>query len=367
MRDLADRPLRGPGPPQQRRRRQGRALALALFSLLLVALLVGAFVGGRAVLDAVRGTSTADYAGEGTGEVLVQVKPGDTATDIGTELAEKDVVKSGAAFAEAAAADERSRSVQPGFYRLRQQMSGTAAVTLLLDPASRARSRVTLPEGVTLADALQRIADGADLPVEDLQAALDDPEAIGLPDYADGQAEGFLFPATYDVEPGTSAVDVLKMMTSRFQQAAQAVDLEERAEALGRTPYEVVITASLIEKETAFAGDRSKVARVVYNRLADDMPLQFDSTVNYIREEKKARLSIDDLKQESAYNTYQNKGLPPTPIDSPGQEALEAALEPAEGDWIYFVTTSEDGSSLFTADYDEFLRAKDKAKAEGVY
>ena len=366
MSDLADRLMHGPGAPRRRTRR-GRGPALALFALLLVVLLVGVFVGGRAVLDAVRGPSTADFSGEGTGEVLVQVQPGDTATDIGAELAEKGVVKSGAAFAEAAADDDRSRSVQPGFYRLRQQMSGTAAVGLLLDPASRARSRVTLPEGVTLADALQRISDGADLPLEELQAALEDPEAIGLPDYADGQAEGFLFPATYDVEPGSSAVEVLTMMTDRFRQAAEAVDLEGRAEELGRTPYEVVTTASLIEKETAFAADRAKVARVVYNRLADDMPLQFDSTVNYIREEKKARLSLDDLEQESAYNTYQNKGLPPTPIDSPGQEALEAALDPAEGDWIYFITTSRDGSSLFTSDYQEFLRAKDKAQAEGIY
>ena len=157
------------------------------------------------------------------------------------------------------------------------------------------------------------------------------------------------------------------MMVERYREAATELELEARAERLGRTPYEVLVTASLIEKETAFAGDRSKVARVVYNRLDDGMPLQFDSTVNYIRTEKKARLSLDDLKQESDYNTYQNTGLPPTPIDSPGAEAIEAALSPAEGDYVYFVTIDEDGRSLFTADYDEFINAKNKAKAEGVY
>ena len=336
--------------------------------LVVMGLLVGAALGARALLSSFSGGSaSADYAGAGTGEVLVQVAEGDTASDIAAELREKDVVASAAAFRTVAGQDTRSRSLQPGFYRLRQQMSAAAALDLLLDPASRTRSRVTLPEGVTLADALQRIADTTEVPLEQLQAAVAKPEALGLPDYAEGQVEGFLFPATYDVEPGTTAVQALTMMVERYEQAATELELEARAEALGRTPYEVLITASLIEKETAFPADRAKVARVVYNRLDDGMPLQFDSTVNYIRTEKKARLSLDDLKQESDYNTYQNTGLPPTPIDSPGAEAIEAALSPAEGDYVYFVTIAKDGRSLFTADYDEFINAKNKAKAEGVY
>jgi UPF0755 protein len=156
-------------------------------------------------------------------------------------------------------------------------------------------------------------------------------------------------------------------MTARYQQASQDVDLVAGAARIGRTPYDVLITASLIEKETAFTADRPKVARVVYNRLDAGKPLEFDSTVNYLRTEKKARLSVDDTKQESAYNTYQVKGLPPTPIDSPGDAALKAALQPDDGDWIYFVTVSKDGSSLFTSDYQAFLAAKAKAKDDGVY
>jgi UPF0755 protein len=97
------------------------------------------------------------------------------------------------------------------------------------------------------------------------------------------------------------------------------------------------------------------------------MPLQLDSTVNYIREEKKARLTLDDIAVESPYNTYRNKGLPPTPINSPGRKALEAALAPAQGDWIYFITIDKQGGSLFTNSYDEFLKAKAKAQREGVY
>ena len=367
MGDLAGVRLRPPGPPPPRRRRRSRALGVVVVLAVLLALTAGAVVGGRQLLTALRGGGAADYAGTGTGEVLVQVGEGDSASDIATALEDKDVVRSAAAFRRAAAADERSRSVQPGTYELRKQMSARAALTRLLDPAARARTRVTLPEGVALADALQRIAGATEVPLADLRAAVGKPSALGLPPYARGRLEGFLYPATYDVEPGTPAVEVLQTMVDRYEQAAAELDLERRARALGRTPYEVLITASLIEKETAFPADRPKVARVVYNRLAADMPLQFDSTVNYVREEKKARLSTQDLEVESAYNTYRNRGLPPTPIGSPGRATLEAALRPAPGDYVYFVTVARDGRSLFTKSYDEFLAAKAKAKREGVY
>jgi UPF0755 protein len=105
----------------------------------------------------------------------------------------------------------------------------------------------------------------------------------------------------------------------------------------------------------------------VLNRLARNMPLQLDSTVNYVRTEKRARLSLQDIRVESPYNTYTNRGLPPTPIDSPGEKTLDAALHPADGDWLYFVTIDKAGHSLFTSDYQEFLRAKAKAQREGVY
>ncbi len=369
MSDLADLTRQDdPLTPRHRprRRRRGRGAALLLFFVLVLALVAGVVLGGRAVLGQFS-KDDADYSGQGDGQVVVQVRAGDTASAIAATLQTEGVVKSRTAFTKAATADERSRSLQPGFYRLRTHMSGAAAVALMLDPAARDRSRVTLPEGVTVAVALQKIASSTDVSLADLQAAAADPAAIGLPAYAKGQLEGFLYPATYDVEPGSSATEVLKMMTARYAQAAQDVDLVAGAARIGQTPYDVLITASLIEKETAFAADRPKVARVVYNRLAEAKPLEFDSTVNYLRTEKKARLSVDDTKQESAYNTYQIQGLPPTPIDSPGDAALQAALHPDDGDWIYFVTVSKDGSSLFTSDYEVFKAAKAKSQADGVY
>ncbi len=368
MSDLAELRLR-PSSGRPPRRRLPKWVGIGLVLAVLLALFGGAALGGHALLSSLRGASEADgdFPGPGRGSVLVEVAEGDTAGDIATRLQDKGVVKSAAAFRSAAAADDRSRSVQPGFYHLRAEMRARDALALLLDPASRARTRVTLPEGVPLSDALRRIADATDVPLKDLQAEAQRPQRLGLPAYARGEVEGFLFPATYDVPPGASAREVLTLVVDRFEEAAADLDLVARARALGRTPYEVVTTASLVEEETAFPTDRAKVARVVYNRLRAQMPLQFDSTVNYVREEKRLRLSLADLEVESAYNTYRNRGLPPTPIASPGEEALEAALSPAQGDYIYFVTVDEDGRSLFTRSYEEFLRAKAKAQREGVY
>ena len=356
------RPRRG---PRRRRRRGGRVVAV-LFVLLLVAGLVG---GGAYGVSRVlkHFTSAPDYAGPGTGSVVVQVKDGDTATSVAGTLRSVDVIASTAAFVKVANADPRSASLQPGFYSMLKQMKARDAFGRLLDPSARVQARVVLPEGLSLAQALVSISQQAKLPLDQVQQAAADGAALGLPPWAKGQLEGFLFPATYDVQPGTTAPQLLKAMVQRFLTSEQKLGLDQRAAELGVSPYDIVRTASLIEKETAFPSDRPKVARVVYNRLKIGMPLQFDSTVNYIREEKKARLSLDDIKVESAYNTYLNQGLPPTPIGSPGEATLEAALQPADGDYVYFVTISKSGESLFTKDYNEFLRAKAKAQADGVY
>jgi UPF0755 protein len=341
----------------------GRRRVLAL--VVVVALLALVVYGGKKAYDSVLGV--ADYSGSGTGQVVVQIQPGDSAGDIGATLLAKEVVKSVRAFTRAAGDDSRSRGLQPGYYMLRLHMSAKSALALLLDPKSRVRGRVTLPEGIPLSTVIARLVKYTELPRADIIAALENPAVLGLPGFAGRHVEGFLFPATYDVEPGTGAVEALQMMTEKFAEVAAGLDLESRARDLGLSPYEVVIIASIIEQETPLDADRPKVARVILNRLKAHMPLQLDSTVNSVRTERKARLSLEDLRVESPYNTYQHQGLPPTPIDSPGERALEAALAPAQGDWLYFITIDKQGHSLFTSDYQEFLRAKAKAKRDGVY
>jgi UPF0755 protein len=363
--EAAESPSRPTRGHRRKRRRGGRAFAVLFVLALLVALVGGGAYGVSRVLTHFR--SAPDYAGPGAGEVVVQVKDGDTATSVAGTLRSVDVIASSAAFLKVANTDPRSTSLQPGFYRMLKQMKARDAFARLLDPAARVQGRVVLPEGLSLAQALVSISQQAKLPLAQVQAAAADTAQLGLPAWANGQLEGFLFPATYEVQPGTTAPTLLAAMVQRFLKAEQDIGLEQRAAELGVSPYDIVRTASLIEKETAYPDDRPKVARVVYNRLRIGMPLQFDSTVNYIREEKKARLSLDDIKVESAYNTYLNKGLPPTPIGSPGEATLDAALQPADGDYVYFVTISKSGQSLFTKDYNEFLRAKAKAQADGVY
>jgi UPF0755 protein len=350
-------------PPPAAPGSYGRRRALVL--VVVLAVLAGLLYGGKTLYDDLLGV--ADYSGSGSGSVVVQIQPGDSAAQIGATLVSKGVVKSRKAFTNAAKKDGRSRGLQPGFYALHLKMSAKAALALLLDPASRVRGRVTLPEGIPLSQVVQRLVRFTDLKRADVVDALKNPAVLGLPSWAKNHPEGFLFPATYDVEPGTGAVDALRMMTDKFGEVAAGLDLEAGATRLGLTPYQVVTIASLIEDETALDEDRPKVARVILNRLARHMPLQLDSTINYVRTEKKARLSVEDLAVESPYNTYQHQGLPPTPIDSPGEKALEAALSPAAGDWLYFITIDKAGHSLFTSDYQEFLRAKAKAQRDGVY
>jgi UPF0755 protein len=343
---------------ERKRRRRRSGIAVLLSFLLVGGLVTGVFLGLRNVIGGILPGEAPDYSGEGTGQVVVEVTSGQTSRSIGVTLEEADVVKSADAFAEAARDDARSLTIQPGFYTLRQEMKASSALALLLDPASRAEGKVVLPEGTRLSRSLELIAESTQVPLADLQAASQDPASLGLPAWAGNSAEGFLFPATYPVPPNATAQSVLQQTTERFAQAADTVQLEQRAQNLGYTPYEIVIIASLIQAE-GIESDFAKVARVIYNRLEKGQALQIDATVNYALNKSELGLTSEDLEVDSPYNTYQVTGLPPTPINSPGEAALDAALSPEPGDWIYYITVNpQTGETRFTASYEEFLRWK---------
>jgi UPF0755 protein len=165
--------------------------------------------------------------------------------------------------------------------------------------------------------------------------------------------------------PNATPESILTSMVDRWRQAAEAVNLEGRAQELGYTPGEVMVVASLVEAEASRDKDRAKVARVIYNRLEGDETnglLQIDATVNYAHGRNLGAVtSLEDLEIDSPYNTYKNPGLPPTPIEAPGQAAMEAAANPAEGGWHYYVTVNlRTGQTKFAETYDEFLRYKDQ-------
>lgn len=356
-------------PDGDSRRYRRRARWRSLLALVVVVLLIAAAAGvslygvGR-IRDALAGPP--DYSGEGTGTVVVQVHAGDTAVAIGDTLVHDGVVKSVGAFVDAARSNSKSLSIGPGFYRLHRHMSGQDALALMLTPAALVQDVVPVPEGFSEPQVLARIAQRTSVSLAQLQAAAADPAALGAPAYAHGQLEGFLFPATYDFPPNVTAVQALTAMVHRFDQEAAAANLTARAAALGQTPYAIVTVASLIEREVANPGDYAKVARVVYNRLRLGMRLQFDSTVRYALHKYTGRVSDADTHAASPYNTYLHPGLPPTPIDSPGDAALQAALHPATGDWLYFITVNAKGSTVFTNNYQTFLAAKAQAQANGL-
>ena len=351
--------------PRKRRRKDGRGGLAVVIALLLVLAVVGggaalAFGLGSKIKDALTTPAAPDYPGPGEGEVVIEVLPGQTVSEVGRTLEKEDVIKSTQAFFEVANANPESSSLQPGFYKLMRKMAAADALDTLLDPSARVQAKVTLPEGLRLDETLEKLAAGTELPLRDFKVALKNADQLGLPDYAQGNPEGFLYPATYDVPPDADAAAVLQQLFEAYARAADKAGVERTP----RDPEEIVIIASLVEAEARLPEDFGKVARVVYNRLEAGMPLQFDSTVNYALKADKEIVTYEDLGEDSPYNTYQNTGLPPAPINSPGEAAMLAAVNPPDGDWLYFVTVDpENGITKFTSDYDEFLKFKAELKS----
>ena len=301
-----------------------------------------------------------DFPGPGSGSVQVQIEAGETLAQIGNNLKALGVVASVDGFIEAANDNPDSSTIAPGAYNLLLEMKSSDAILALLDPANRVVTKVVIPEGKRVTWTIETLATETGIPLADFEAAIAKADSLGLPAYAGGNPEGFLFPATYEFPPGTTADQMISAMIERFNAEAKAIDLEARAAQMGRTAYEIVIVASLLEVE-GHPRDFDKVARVVYNRLLEPMPLQFDSSVNYGLDKTDVILTTELLNVDTPYNVYLRPGLPPTPIDSPGAQALEAALNPAAGDWLYFITVDlNTQETKFTRSYSEFLIWKDE-------
>lgn len=351
----------GPAGPGRRRAEKparkpwGRRIVALV---VVAALLVGAFKAYQFAADRFF-SSAEDYTGQGSGDVTVEIPSGAGGQQIATILKEAGVVKSAEAFYQLSLQDNRFQAVQAGFFALRKQMSADAALGALVDTSNRVQSTVTIPEGARLDQVVDIVASNTDITADQLNAVLDDPAELDLPAVAQGNPEGYLFPATYEVPPGTTAVQLLQQMTAKTVAVAQDLDISTRAKALGYTGEEILTVASILEYEANNEEDYAKVARVLYNRLDDGMPLQLDSTVSYVSGRKGDVFTTEDERNaESAYNTYQNAGLPPGPIGSPGEKTIEAALNPADGTWLYFVAVNlETGETVFSNTFAEHNRA----------
>jgi len=333
--------------PQPRSRTAARWGKSCLSVLIALAVIVGGgfFAWHKFSSFAAETLSTPDYTNaKGTKDIRFTVPSGAPLTTIGEDLQKDDVIKSTKAWKKAIAAYDGTPTVQAGTYRLRTQVPAATALSHLTHPATyRIRNTVQVLEGLRLSDQIAALAKGTKISVKSYDAALRKPQDLGLPSWAKNKPEGFLFPDTYELTDGATATSVLQQMTGRFTQVSDSIDLTQRAQALHVTPYQVVIVASIIEKEVRRPQDRPMAARVIYNRLAHNMPLQMDSTVHYaVHKSDKVTTTDADRANPSPYNTYVHKGLPPGPIAAPGKASLQAAANPTPGGWMYFVTVNPD-------------------------
>jgi UPF0755 protein len=347
-----EEPLVDPVEEPVEEHRPSRRVRGCLPVLIVLAVLAGgAWFGGSWAYDqlSARLADAPDYDGPGSGSVLYQVKSGASSTQIGRELKKADVVKSVDAFSDAARSNERSRNIQVGYYQLKKQMKASQALAVLVDPKNLVQNLVVVPEGARVDQIVQTIVAKTDITKKAVAAALADPKAIGLPPEANGNPEGFLFPATYTVPPKQTALGLIKQMVAKSVAVEKSLDVVAKASKVGLDAKQVVTVASILEYEANRSEDYPKVARVLYNRLNKGMLLQLDSTVSYVSKRKgDVFTTAEERADPSLYNTYVHTGLPPGPIGSPGEETIKAALEPAKGPWLYFVPDYEENTTRFS-------------------
>lgn len=340
-----------------RRTRRGRNLVPALVLLIVAGLVVAGGAYGYGRLKA-HFASAPDYAGPGSGQVVFEVKKGDSITTMGRGLQTSGVVRSVDAFIDAARKEQKSNAIQAGFYSMKKQMPAADAVAVLINPSNQLQSVVTVPEGSRVKSIVKIIAAKTDFKRATLLADLKRPGALGLPAAAKGNPEGYLFPATYTVTPGMTAQDLLRQMVAKTVQVEDDLDLAAGAKRLGKTPEQILTVASILEFEASRDQDYPKVARAIYNRLDIKMALQSDATVAYANDKSgTVYTTAAERKIDSPYNTYLNTGLPPGPIGSPGVKTIEAALHPSKGDQLFWVVVNlKTGETRYARTYAEHLK-----------
>ncbi|MBA4247539.1 MAG: endolytic transglycosylase MltG [Microbacterium sp.] len=338
---------RSSSPRPTRRRRRWPWVLLGIFSLLL-----GIGAGGAwyvwsnyesQVRELLGWELPNDYAGTGNGtEVLVTIYSGEIGSDVATSLVDQGVTMSFDAFYDLLLADP-SISFVPGTYRLQEEMSARSALDALLDPANKVELSATVREGLRAGEVIDALSAGTGIPLADYEAAIADPSIYGIPDVAPN-IEGYLFPATYTFEPGSTAEDHIRRLVDETFARLDAAGVSEEDR------HTVLTKASLIQREARLADDFYRVSRVVVNRLDAGWRLELDSTAQYGAGETGSVWSSGDaLDADNPYNTYVIQGLPIGPIAAPGDLAIDAALNPADGPWFFFVTVNlTTGETVFS-------------------
>lgn len=321
-----------------------RALVTPLLLIALLTLGLRALHSGPAAAP--------DFAsGSPRSEISITITDGETGSQIAQNLFQSGVIKSAESFFRIAVADQRSARIAPGDHLLETQIPAKLALEQLLD-SKRIVGLIVVKDGARLTEIVTALVESG----YDKKKTLDAIKELKLPlGVRTGNPEGFLYPANYSFVKDTSIKEVLSKMIDTFNHNTKPIDFTESV--AGYSNYQLLIIASLIQAE-ADAKDYQKVSRVIYNRLKINMPLQLDTTVQYLLQRRgEITLATKDTKIRSRYNTYQNYGLPPAPIGSPTLSAIEAAVNPAIGDWLFFITVKP-GETRFTKSHDEFLSWK---------
>jgi UPF0755 protein len=360
-----------PPTKNKRTRRIGGWIALGVVLLLLGGVAAGGLWVWNTYEDKIRAfmgwEEPKDYeAGMATGEAFVTVVSGDNGSSISQTLYEDGVTKTPDAFYAYLIETAQNPPFVPGVFKMQKQMTSEAALEALLNPANKMENTAQLREGLTVEQSLPILAEGTGLPIEDFQAAVTDPTVYGVPldpavAAAGGQPlEGWLFPATYTFDPGVTAQDVIQTLVSRAMQSLDTagVPVEDR--------QRILTIASVIQREARYEADMQKVSTVIVNRMKPDNQdtfglLQMDSTAQYGYGEMHdgtVSSSAEALADPNPWNTYVNTGLPVGPISNPGDTAINAAMHPAEGEWMYFVTVNlNTGETVFTTNLADHNRA----------
>lgn len=343
------------------RRERGGPVKVLLVLGVIVALFATLVVGARSWYQ-----RQVDPPGPPGEEVDIAVPNGAALTDLGSLLGDADVVSNATLFR--FWIRDKDIELQAGTYEFRRRSSFEEVEEVLRgSPQVVATTDVVVPEGLTVSEIVERIhSDVPRFAPEDILAALADPANRSRFLAADQPSlEGMLFPSTYEVSPTDSPASLVGRMVDEMERQAEAAGIDTGLSGDNLpplSPYQLLTVASLIERETGNPQESPQIARVIYNRILDGMPLQIDATSRYLAESTGQPF---DLDSPSPYNTRRQRGLPPTPIAAPSTSSLDAALNPATGDWLYYVLESED-SHFFTADYQEFLTKRDECEQAGL-
>ncbi|WOF21533.1 endolytic transglycosylase MltG [Microbacterium betulae] len=334
--------------------RKGSRLGCLISIVIVLVLLGGVAAGGLWAWNAYGDRISAvmgwdgphDYEeGDATGEALVTVADGDTGEAVSASLHEAGVTLESDSFYQYLLDSGENPTFYPGVYRLQQKMTSAAALDALEDPETRLENTVLITEGSFAADALVSISEVTEIPLEELQAEAADYTQFGIP--ADAPSiEGFLFPATYTFEPDATAEDVIRVLVD---------EMFERLDGLGvpeEDRLQILTMAALVQRESGGEDDMAQIARVFFNRVDEGMLLQSDATVAYGADSTHTVWTTDEQRADESnpYNTYVHQGLPVGPIGLPGEAAIQAAMSPADGDWLYFVPVDlATGETVFSS------------------